>query len=84
VQVIPYLVQAIRMPQRNDLILSEEQKMYIEACFTSNQKLNHDYEQLAIVGSDLVQAIQGMRAADYRKVLVTGIAQWRNYILSLE
>ena len=42
-QLIPYSIQAIRMPARDNLILSEEQKMYIEYRFNNNHKLNHEF-----------------------------------------
>jgi len=38
--LIPYTVQTIRMPAREDLMLSDEQKTYIEYRFNSGNRFS--------------------------------------------
>ena len=43
-QLVPFTVQAIRMPMKDELILSEEQKMYVQYRFDKDsQKNNEEY-----------------------------------------
>lgn len=44
----------IRMPQRDDLILSDEQKTYVEYRYGNHQKLNEDQNQMQDVGLQLI------------------------------
>lgn len=37
------------MPARDNLMLSDEQKMYIEYRYNNNHKLNHEFQQLSQV-----------------------------------
>lgn len=54
-QLIPYTVRAIRMPARDDLILSDEQKMYVELRHQNNQRLNQERHQLERIAQQCVQ-----------------------------
>ncbi len=54
------------MPAKDDLILTDEQKMYIEYRYQNNQKLNDEYQQLEHVAVEFTQSIAKMRAQDYR------------------
>ena len=55
-------MQVIRMPAKDDLILTDEQKMYIEYRYQNNQKLNDEYQQLEQVAAQFTQTIANMRA----------------------
>ena len=39
IQLIPYTLQAIRMPMRDDLLLTDEQKLFVESSYKHSQKL---------------------------------------------
>lgn len=41
-QLIPYTIQAIRMPARDELILSDEQKMYVDYRCNLNLRRNEE------------------------------------------
>jgi hypothetical protein len=83
-QLIPYTIQAIRMPAKDSLILSDEQKMYVDYRFGNNQRRNEETQQLEQVAFKFTDSISNMRAQDYRRVLKTGVDAWKNYLLSIE
>lgn len=72
------------MPPRDDLILSDEQKMYIELRHKNNQRLNYERQQLERVAQTCLQNIQGLRHQNYRRALQTGVQLWKNYLISME
>jgi hypothetical protein len=83
-QLIPYTIQAIRMPAKDALILSDEQKMYVDYRCGMNQRRNDELQQLEQVAFKFCECIATMRAQDYRQVLKTGVDLWKNYLLSIE
>lgn len=83
-QLIPYSVQAIRMPARDDLMLSEEQKMYVLSRFHNESKVEDELGQLHAISQQLVNDIGQLRAQNYRSVLNQGVAVWKNYVMSME
>lgn len=65
-QLIPYTIQAIRMPAKDALILSDEQKMYVDYRCGMNQRKNDELHQLEQVAHKFSESIATMRAQDYR------------------
>ena len=72
------------MPAKDDLILSDEQKMYVDYRCGLNQRKNEELLQLEQVSHKFCGSIASMRAQDYRQVLKTGVDLWKNYLLSIE
>lgn len=83
-QLIPYTVQAIRMPGRDDLLLTDEEKTYIMSRFSTSHRAAAEAQQMLAVAGQLRGAIEGLRSTDYRAALGTGVALWKNYLTSIQ
>jgi len=83
-QLIPYTIQAIRMPAREDLMLTDEQKMYVMSRFDFNYRVNMEVQQMDAVAGQFIGTVEGMRAQDYGQTLVVGVSVWKNYLLSTQ
>jgi hypothetical protein len=83
-QLIPYTIQVIRMPARDDLMLTDEQKMYVTCRFDINLRIGMEAQQMAAVAGQFIGTVQSMRAQDYRQTLQVGVTVWKNYLLSTQ
>jgi len=72
------------MPARDDLMLSAEQKMYIELRSSFCNRHSAESEQLGAVGQQFIYTIERVRGVNYRQALHEGVAVWKNYLMSLE
>ena len=64
-QLIPYTIQVIRMPARDDLMLTDEQKMYVTQRFDISLRVGMEAQQMGAVAGQFVGTVQSMRAQDY-------------------